>query len=334
MPIPRKSSSLPPLPKALRLRGEFLQTVRDWFREQGFVEAETPLLVASGAVEPALDPFTVRGRNFSGQLPTSPEFQLKRLLSEYDADFFEIARAFRDDPASATHQPEFTMLEWYRSGRDYDALMEDCDGLLRTLADWMAARFPENRSLPDLFRLEYATVEAVFRRHAGLELAEFLPPAPAEKLIAEARRRGHLSDHPASWDDAYFSIFLSEIEGKLGRSGPLLLQDYPASQAALARLKPADSRWAERVELYLNGLELGNGFSELTDPAEQRRRVAHANAERAARGESPHPEPVNLYAALDRGLPPCAGMAIGLDRLYLLITGGTDLGKVRFLPHE
>ena len=134
--IPRRTSNLPPLSKALRLRGEFIQTVRDWFREQGFVEAETPLLVASGAVEPALDPFTVRGRNFSGQLPTSPEFQLKRLLSEYDADFFEIARAFRDEPVSATHQPEFTMLEWYRTGRDYEALMEDCDGLLRTLADW------------------------------------------------------------------------------------------------------------------------------------------------------------------------------------------------------
>ena len=332
--IPRRTSNLPPLSKALRLRGEFIQTVRDWFREQGFVEAETPLLVASGAVEPALDPFTVRGRNFSGQLPTSPEFQLKRLLSEYDADFFEIARAFRDEPVSATHQPEFTMLEWYRTGRDYEALMEDCDGLLRTLADWMAARFPENNTLPDLFRLEYATVEAVFRRHANLELAEFLPPAPAEKLIAEARHRGHLSAESATWDDACFSIFLAEIEGKLGRTGPLLLYDYPASQAALARLKPDDSRWAERVELYLNGVELGNGFSELTDPTEQRRRVTHADAERRARGEMPHPEPANLYAALDRGLPSCAGMAIGLDRLYLLITGGKNLREVLFLPRE
>ncbi len=332
--IPRRTSDLPPLPKALKLRGEFLQTVRDWFREQGFIEAETPLLVASGAVEAALDPFTVRGRNFNGQLPTSPEFQLKRLLSDYDADFFEISRAFRDEPVSALHQPEFTMLEWYRSGRDYEALMEDCDGLLRTLADWMAARFPENNSLPDLFRLEYATVEAVFRRHANLELAEFLPPAPADKLIAEARRRGHLSAEAATWDDAYFSIFLAEIEGKLGRSGPLLLYDYPASQAALARLKAKDSRWAERLELYLNGVELGNGFSELTDAAEQRRRVAQANAERRARGEMPHPEPVNLYAALDHGLPACAGMAIGLDRLYLLITGGKNLREVLFLPRE
>lgn len=332
--IPRRPSALPPLPKALRLRGEFLQTVRDWFREQGFVEAETPLLVASGAVERALDSFAVSGRNFSGQLPTSPEFQLKRLLSEYDADYFEISRAFRDEPVSDLHQPEFTMLEWYRSGRDYEAMMEDCDGLLRTLGEWLAVRFPENNSLPDLFRLEYATVEAVFRRHARLEIAEFLPPAPAEKLIAEARRRGHLSADSASWDDAYFSIFLAEIEGKLGRSGPLLLHDYPASQAALARLKSDDLRWAERVELYLNGTELGNGFSELTDPVEQRRRIAHANAERTARGELPHPEPVNLLAALDRGLPPCAGMAIGLDRLYLLIAGGKSLREVRFLPHE
>jgi lysyl-tRNA synthetase class 2 len=311
-----------------------MQTVRDWFRERGFVEADTPLLVASGAVEPALDPFAVRGRHFTGQLPTSPEFQLKRLLSEYDADLFEISRAFRDEPVSATHQPEFAMLEWYRSGRDYEALMEDCDGLLRTLGDWMAVRFPENRSLPELFRLEYATVEAVFRRHANLELADFLPPAPADRLIAEARRRGHLSAAPAGWDDAYFSIFLAEIEGKLGRSGPLLLHDYPAAQAALARLKPDNQRWAERVELYLNGVELGNGFSELTDAAEQRRRVNHANAEREARGEPTHPAPQNLFAALDRGLPPCAGMAIGLDRLYLLITGCGSLGDVRFLPHE
>jgi lysyl-tRNA synthetase class 2 len=315
----------------LRHRAEFLQCIRDFFRGQNFLEVETPLLVGSGAIEPALDPFSFSGAGRSGQLPTSPEFQLKRLVSDYQCDLFEISRAFRDEPVSDLHQPEFTLLEWYRVKKDYDSLMEDCALLLTALNDWLGARFPYNVNLPDLMHVQHATAAAVFRRHANLELADFLPPAPGEKLVAEARRRGHLGNVPAGWDDAYFAIFLNEIEPHLGKTGPLLLYDYPASQCALARLKPDDPRWAERVELYLAGVELGNGFSELTDLAEQKRRYEKSNLERTIAGKPPHPEPATLFAALDAGLPSCAGMAIGLDRLYMLLCGAKSVSEVRFL---
>ncbi len=324
-----------PLPLPLRLRGEFLSEVRRHFTTRGFVEAESALLVECGAIEPALDPFSWRGENGGGQLPTSPEFRLKRLLSLHPGNYFEIARAFRDEPESNLHRREFSMLEWYRVGVDYRALMDDCGALVAALVDWARPRFPRNplwAKLGDGASPARLTVAEAFRRHAALALEEYLPPAAPESLVAEARRRGKLGGAPAGWDDACFAIFLDEVEPRLGQAGPLLLHDYPAGQAALARLKADDPRWAERVELYLAGVELGNGFSELTDPREQRARWRRANEARAVAGKPPHPEPAALYAALDAGLPECAGMAIGLDRLYALLCGEKSVAAVRFPP--
>ncbi len=240
---------------AAKKRAQLNRALREYFGRAGFLEVETPVMVPLPGLEPHIDPFPVKGR----WLHTSPEYAMKRLLADDGAPpIFQICKVFRDEPASVTHNPEFSMLELYRPDVDYRAIMEDLEGALAHAAGG-AGIFSQTP-------YERLTVHEAMQRYAGVDWKTLKP------------RAGD------SWDDTFFRIFLDRVEPQLGRERPTFLTEYPASMASLARLKPDDPSVAERVELYASGVELANGFSELTDAVEQRRRLIDEQQQRTAAG--------------------------------------------------
>ncbi len=328
----------------LDARMAVIAAIRRFFSMRGFAEVETPALQVSPGIEPHLIAFeTEMGEPFRDgdhrtlYLHTSPEFAMKKLLVAGMPRIYQIARCFRNGERSATHHPEFTMLEWYRASADYRVLMEDCEALLRAVMAAVPARAlarGDKRSDPGA-EWEYLTVADAFRRDADIDLLATAPDplAPDSGLLrAEASRIGVFTNASDSWEDVFFRIFLARIEGGLGVRAPTVLYDYPASMAALSRLKPDDPRLAERFELYVAGLELANAFSELTDAAEQRRRFAADVARKRELFGSAYPIDEDFLAALDHGLPESAGIALGVDRLVMLATGAARIEDVLWAP--
>jgi lysyl-tRNA synthetase class 2 len=323
------------LPELLRLRDRVLAAVRGFFHERGFTEVETPLLVPSPGLEPHLDPFVVVRPEPAPDLflPTSPEYAMKRLLAAGSGDVFQICKAFRDEPPSDRHLPEFTLLEWYRVGADYRALMDDCEQLGAHLARavYGSAEIPWQGDSLDLAPpYERLDLREAFRRHAGLDLT-FRESADRLRRLARGAGCTDVADDDP-WDDLFFKMFLRHVERHLGRGKPTLLLNYPARMAALSRIRPDDPHICERFELYAGGLELANAFTELTDPAEQRRRLHADNARRRELGKPPLPVDEDFLGALERGLPDCAGIALGLDRLIMLLADEPDVRRVVALP--
>ena len=324
-------------------RSAITRALRAWCEREGMVEVETPALQVSPGLEPHLLAFATE-LNSPGErqgatmhLHTSPEFAMKKLLVAGVPNLFQLARVFRNGERSATHHPEFTMLEWYRSGVDYGALMTDCAAILNLAAEASgAASFTwqgvacDPRATP--YRL---TVQEAFLRHCTIDLlATALDPLrPDVRLLARDAERIGIRPHAGDrWDDLVFRIFLEKIEPQLGIGRATLLHDYPVSMAALSRAKPGDPRVAERVELYVAGLELANGFSELADAQEQRRRFdADMDLKEQLTGER-YPIDEDFLAALAHGLPACAGMALGFDRLVMLACGASDIDAVLWAP--
>ena len=333
----------PKLP-ALRLRARLTAAVRAWFEGQGFLEVETPALQASPGLEVHLQPFATalvgahpedRARAY---LHTSPEYAMKKLLVAGLPRIFQLARVHRNGERSATHHPEFTMLEWYRAGAGYLDLVPDLQGLLAAAASCMpdGRPFSWNGATCDPGApIEVLTVAEAFERHAGIDLlaamddAEKPDPRP---LAAEAETLGIRCAPDDRWDDIFFRLFLERIEPKLGRGRATVLTDYPASMAALARIKPEDPRLCERFELYICGLELANAFGELTDAAEQRRRFEADLALREARYGDAVPVDEDFLAALAHGMPEAAGIALGFDRLAMLAAGARHIEEVLWAP--
>lgn len=321
-------------PAALRRRARLLADVRTFFAARGVLEVETPLLGAAPASDPALLPFPVayqgphapQGRTL--YLQSSPEYAMKRLLAAWPQQpIYQICKAFRNGEAGRRHNPEFTLLEWYRPGLDHHALMDEVSALLRCLLDRpdLAVR---RRSYRDVF-LAYLGVDPLVADIPALQAAA------CAAGVADAERLTLTGD---GWLDL---LMVSVIEPRLGREGLDFIHGYPASQAALARLDPADPRVAQRFEAYLEGVELANGYHELTDADEQRRRFARERADLAAieidpgqggRGQTAdddaRPEDAALLAALAAGLPACAGVALGLDRVLMLALGMDDIDAV------
>ena len=313
----------------LRLRAELLARIRAFFAARGVLEVETPMLSAAAITEPNLASFSTvysgPGARY-GQtlyLHTSPEFPMKRLLAAGSGCIYQIARVFRDGEAGRRHNPEFTLLEWYRVGFDHHRLMDEVAELVtELLAGRLALAEPERLSYGELFQ-----------RHLALN--------PHQASVAEL---GAGAEHrsvpippgmPADDADPWLDLLLTHgIEPKLGRGRLTFVYDYPASQAALARLRPGDPPVGERFELYLNGVELANGFHELGDAGEQRRRFEAENAARRALGLPIMPVDENLLAALEAGLPDCAGVALGFDRLVMLAAGKESLAEVLAFPFE
>jgi len=299
----------------LRARARLYGAIRHYFEARGVLEVETPILSAAATVDPHIDSFSTRepgGRQW--WLHTSPEFAMKRLLAAGSGPVYQIARVFRREEAGRHHNPEFTMLEWYRPGWDHRALMDEVEDLL--LAAGVAA--------PAWTRLTYGEA---FLRHAGLDPFAAGLDQLRQACAAQLNLSGALLQ--AQDRDVYLDLLMSSLVGpRLGREAPAFLYDFPASQAALARVRPGHPPVAERFELFWKGIELANGFHELTDAAEQRRRFEQDRARRAAEGREAPPYDAHLIAALESGMPACAGVAVGLDRLLMLMLDLPDLGDV------
>jgi lysyl-tRNA synthetase class 2 len=328
----------------LMARGRIRNAVRAWFEEQGFVEVETGVLQVSPGNETHLHAFATEMVGPGGErrplyLHTSPEFACKKLLAAGEERIFTFAPVFRNRERGALHHPAFTMLEWYRAGAPYETLMDDCAALLQRAAGAAgAARLAfRGREADPLAAPERLTVADACRRHAGIELLATLGGPETglgpdrEALIAAANAVGIRTAPDDTWGDAFSRILVERIEPALGNGRATLLTEYPAHLAALARPKVDDPRVAERFELYACGVELANAFGELTDPAEQRRRLEAEMAERQRRYGERYPIDEDFLAALAQ-MPPASGAALGFDRLVMLATGASDVGQVVWTP--
>jgi elongation factor P--(R)-beta-lysine ligase len=327
----------------LETRGRVLEATRAFFRDQGFLEVETPALQVSPGMEPHLVAFATAIREpGAGQgrplyLHTSPEFAMKKLLAGGLEKIFQLARVFRNAERSATHHPEFTMLEWYRANAGYVTLMEDCEGLLAAVGEaaGVSAFTWQGRRCDPGAPAERLTVAEAFKRDCGIDLLATTPDPydPSIELLAEAAKPLGIAPRPGDrWDDLFFRIFLERIEPGLGIGRPTILRDYPVSMAALSRLKAGDPRLCERFELYVCGLELANAFGELTDAAEQRRRFEADMALKQKLYGIRYPIDEDFIAALEHGLPPSAGIALGIDRLVMLAAGADHIEDVLWAP--
>ena len=295
-----------------------LRAVRAHFDQQGFLEVETPLRVPSPGQEVHLDAVATEGGRY---LITSPEYHMKRLVAAGLPRIVQIGKCWRANESGPHHRGEFTMVEWYRANEPLEALADDCEALLRVAA--MAAR-RDAGALGLAAPFARTTVRELWARHAGFDLRG---DEGAADLRAKATAAGVALGSAEAWDDIFYQVFLDRIEPQLAAAGPTFVFDWPAPLAALARPKADDPRVVERFELYAGGLELANAFGELTDPVEQRRRFEDEARTRAARGREVYPVDEALLAALPR-MPPTAGIALGFDRLVMLVLGVRDIAEV------
>ena len=327
----------------LAARGRILGTVREFFAAREYIEVDTPALQVSPGLEPHLKAFATMlhdprdGGARQRYLHTSPEFAMKKLVAGGMQRIWQLAHAYRDGERSATHHPEFAMLEWYRAGASYRDLMDECEALLRAVqtAAGAAALCWRGNSADAREAWQRLTVAEAFAHYAGIDLLATAPEAarPDAALLAAAAARIGVAPHPGDdWETLFFRIFLERIEPQLGIGAPTILYDYPLALAALSRPKPDDPRLAERFELYVCGLELANAFGELTDPGEQRRRFIADQAKKQALYGEAYPIDEDFLAALEHGLPECTGIALGFDRLVMLATGADHIEEVLWAP--
>ena len=298
----------------LRARAQLLIQLRQFFAAPDVLEVETPLLCCSGITDPSIEPLIVE-RGVSLQCPrylqTSPEYAMKRLLACHGQPIFQLARAFRDGEAGARHNPEFTLLEWYRPGFDHHALMREVAVLVN---ECIGSRPVEYHSYRQLF----------------VDLLE-VDPFTATVVELEAIARAHFDVGRISGDrDLWLDLLMSHlVEPLLADRGLCFVYDYPASQAALARVTETEgAAVGHRFELYVDGMELANGYFELVDAAQQRQRFERDNVRRRETGIPVRPLDEHLLAALEHGLPECSGVALGVDRLLMLATGKQDIREV------
>lgn len=290
-----------------------LDAARSFFKHRGVMEVETPILSAAAVSDPQIESLAtqIAGLPDRMYLCPSPEYAMKRLLASGSGDIYQICKVFRDAERGRWHNPEFTMIEWYRSGFDDAALMGEVEMLVREL-------LAPTRRLEAAERLSYS---AALQRHAGVDAF-----SSSEADLREAAIRHGITCEADLDRDAKLDLLMGLVVGpRLGREKPCFICDYPASQAALARLRPGDPRVATRFELYLDGHELANGYHELVQPKEQRNRFAQDLARRRARGQVQPPLDENLLAALENGMPDCAGVALGFDRLVAIALGANRL---------
>lgn len=327
-PYPGPATEVARLPRArmhaLQQRARALAAVRAYFADEDFLEVETPLLVRSPGLEIHLDAIPAG----DGFLITSPEYQMKRLLAGGCERIFQICKCFRGNEHGPHHSGEFTMIEWYRAGADLEAIIADTEQLVARVVGALTGGTRITAPVPcDVTPpWQRMTVREAMRTWAGVDVdgAE-----PAASLVAKVRAAGIEVDDGAAWDDAFFAAFLARVEPQLAAlDRALILHDWPAPLAALARRRPGDPLTALRFEAYVGGLELANAFDELVDPVEQRARFEDDQRIRRERGRAVYPIDDKLIAALAEGLPPSAGIALGFDRLVMLATGAPAIDQV------
>jgi lysyl-tRNA synthetase class 2 len=313
----------------LRRRATLTRAVRAFFQDRDYTEVETPYAVPAPGEEVHLRAFATTREHPDGTrenlwLHTSPEFAMKRLLVAGAGPIFQFARVWRNGEASALHAPEFTMLEWYRPAAGMDSLIEETTTLLRQVLPPVV----HCRGIAtDLSRIERLTVADAFTRYVGVDLLGIGEDASALAAAANTRLREN-----ETWEDLFFRLLLDRIEPNLGRRHPTFLTHWPAAQAALARRDPTDPRVAERFELFVCGIELANAFVELTDPVEQRARFTIERERRHAMHGPDWDLDEDFLAALQQGMPQCAGIAMGFDRLAMIASDARAIGQVLWLP--
>lgn len=314
-------------------REKVIRRLRQFFSERGFHEVETPLLVPNPGTEPYLEVFETKlllqnEAPKAAFLVTSPELQMKKLLAAGLGNIFQITKSFRNgEGRSPTHNSEFTILEYYRQDATYFKLMDDMDQLLPYL---LGEKLTYQGKIYDLSQgCERMMVKEAFAQYAQVTEKELLD---RDLLCAVAVKKGYQVTAETTWEEVYNQIFLNEIEPRLGQVRPTIVYNYPRAQAALAKLCEDDPNYAQRLEIYLAGLELGNGFGELTDASEQESRCQADLAERARLGKTPYDYDHDFIAALGEINFPAAGIAIGVDRLIMLATNAGDITEVTFFP--
>lgn len=312
--------------EALRQRAELLRRLRAYFAEQGVLEVETSLLSAAGIPDPHIPSFTT-APGPDGEAPrylnTSPEFAMKRLLAADSGPIYQVCKAFRRGEQGKHHNPEFTLLEWYRPGFDHLQLMDEVDVLVRQLADGYRPLGPaERRSYRACFQ-HYLQIDALTASVSTLQ------------SCAEAQGLGAVTGLTENDRDGWLDLLMSHcIQPHLGKGSLTFIYDYPVSQAALARIRPGEPPVAERFELFIDGIELANGFHELRDAHEQRARFEADLTRRQMEKLEPIVLDERLLNALEAGLPDCAGIALGMDRLQLVLMQETQLADTLAFSYE
>ena len=323
----------------LAARSAITRAIRTWFDEQGFAEVETGILQVSPGNEPHLHaPRTelnrADGARATRYLRTSPEFACKKLLAAGEQKIFEFARVFRDRERGDLHLPEFTMLEWYRANATYDAVLADSVAVIAHAARATGiGRFSFRGKVADPFaEPERLPVAAAFERFAGIDLLATIADGNGDRdsLAAAARERVRITDDD-TWSDIFSKVLVEHVEPNLGQGRLTVLSEYPAPEAALARAKPSDPRVAERFEVYACGVELANGFGELTDAAEQRHRFDLAMDEKQRRYGERYPLDDDFLDAV-AAMPESSGVALGFDRLVMLASGAARIDQVVWTP--
>ncbi|MCZ8529440.1 elongation factor P--(R)-beta-lysine ligase [Alteromonas sp. PRIM-21] len=299
-------------------RAELLRTIREFFYARNVLEVDTPLLSNGTVTDEHLDAFDTQfnfassGKPSKLYLQTSPEYAMKRLLCAGSGSIYQVCKAFRHEGEGRWHNPEFTMLEWYRLGYDHFALMDEVDALLQETLNTASA--------------DKMTYQQAFQHYLNID-----PLSADDEILLGAMEQHHIDIHAPqslSYDSKLQLLFSYVIEPKIGIERPCFVYNFPASQAALAKLSSADERVAERFEVYYQGAELANGFHELSAANEQRLRFETDNEKRKENGLPTKPIDENFLSALDTGLPACAGVALGVDRLLMLKTGASHIKEV------
>lgn len=320
----------------LHARARLMGAVRGWLQGEGFLEADPGCLQVSPGNEAHIHGLEVQIRGKTGEkstlfLHSSPEFAMKKLLAAGESRIYSLGHVWRDREDSPTHAIEFTMLEWYRAGEPYEAVMADCAALLALACATTGAKTLRYKSAEaDPFAApEYITVTEAFARHAGIDLMAVLDDRDAFAKASEKAGIPVAADD--NWSDIFSRLIVAKVEPHLGQGRMTFLTEYPACEAALARRKPGDPRVSERFELYACGVELANGFGELTDPEEQRRRLeAEMDEKQRIYGER-YPLDEDFLASL-AFMPQASGVALGFDRLVMLATGAPRLEHVIWTP--
>lgn len=313
------ASWLPSAPIAnLLKRAAIMAEIRHFFADRGVLEVETPAMSKATVTDIHLFPFQTRfvgpgaAQGLDLYLMTSPEYHMKRLLAAGSGPIFQLCRSFRNEEAGRHHNPEFTMLEWYRPHYDMYRLMNEVDDLLQQVLECPPA--------------ETLSYQQAFLRHLEID------PLSADKTqlreVAEKLGVGDLANREEDRDTLLQLLFVMGVEPQIGKDKPAFVYHFPASQAALAEISTEDHRVAERFEVYFKGIELANGFRELTDSREQRQRFEQDNRKRAARGLPQQPIDTNLLDALAHGMPDCSGVALGVDRIVMLALKASQLSEV------
>lgn len=324
--------------KKIEQRASIIKLIRRFFDDRGFLEIDSPLLARYGNLEPNLNLLKTEiseanGKKHQAYLITSPEYSLKKFLSAGFSKIYQLGKCFRNgEPWNETHNPEFTLLEWYEAGKNYLDLMERAEELMEFLMEDLFAGETsqelkyQNQTINLTSPWARLSMREAWQKYAGVGLNDFLTHDTMRSL---AKKKGYTVKADDSFDDLFFKIFLSEIEPRfIELNQPVFLYDYPVQLAALSQIKKDDPCYAERFELYLGGLELANACTELIDAAEQEKRFKNDQAKMTNLGKEVLEIDQDFMSALKSGLPKCAGIALGVDRLIMLLTDSKDISEI------